>query len=66
MALHPVLLQYLVYDITSLGFIPQTFNAIVDGVLLVRWWGRRSARLSVVQRRACYMSLPLIVVTEAH
>jgi hypothetical protein len=29
-------LQYVVYDITSLGFIPQTFDALVDGVVLVR------------------------------
>ena len=28
-------LQYVVYDITSLGFIPQTFDALVDGVVLV-------------------------------
>ncbi|GAB4823045.1 hypothetical protein N2152v2_010091 [Parachlorella kessleri] len=27
-------LQYVVYDITSLGFIPQTFDALVDGVVL--------------------------------
>eukprot|EP00887_Chlorella_sp_A99_P008094 scaffold12.g8094.t1 len=27
-------LQYLVYDITTLGFYPQTFNALVDGILL--------------------------------
>jgi neutral ceramidase len=25
-------LQYLVYDITGLGFVPQTFNALVDGI----------------------------------
>lgn len=27
-------LQYLVYDITSLGFIPQTFHSLVDGIVL--------------------------------
>lgn len=25
-------LQYLVYDVTGLGFVPQTFNALVDGI----------------------------------
>ena len=29
-------LQYLIYDITGLGFVPQTFNALVDGIEQVR------------------------------
>lgn len=29
-------LQYLLYDITSLGFVRESFDALVDGIVLVR------------------------------
>ncbi len=35
-------LQYLLYDITSLGFVRQSFEALVEGILVVggvRGWG---------------------------
>lgn len=28
-------LQYLLYDITSLGFVQESFDALVDGIVLV-------------------------------
>ena len=30
-------LQYLLYDITSLGFVRESFDALVDGIVLVSW-----------------------------
>jgi neutral ceramidase len=30
-------LQYVLYSITSLGFVQQSFDALVDGITEVRW-----------------------------
>lgn len=55
-------LQYVVYGITSLGFYPLTFDAIVEGVVL-RWGARGDARLCwvrlLVQR--CRSGAPALV-----
>lgn len=30
-------LQYVLYDVTSLGFVKETFDALVDGITMVRY-----------------------------
>lgn len=32
-------LQYLIYGISSLGFYTPSFDALVDGIVEVGWWG---------------------------
>lgn len=50
-------LQYLLYDITSLGFVRESFDALVDGIVLVSWLQMEGLYLqgflSVVAPAAC-------------
>ena len=38
-------LQYLLYDITSLGFVRESFDALVDGIVLVSGFVCRHVKL---------------------
>ena len=53
-------LQYVLYDITSLGFVKQSWEAVVSGIVEVCFWTAAEVQLSLADLSCLGNSLCLL------